>query len=236
MLATFQNNNNPVICQLNGGVKIHTKKTSQILCPSECWQFSTVNHLYCWCRKWPGLVIPVICYLQWLHVFFFSAVAQELRASSDGLWQALTQIPVFPGKALLLDTECSSGTVCTLLSHYQCMWTLSSLLSTVQCTKTNLYEEILCILIMYFHQGNQRKCFILTEWKYFLLSVTFYHEQFKLSCLLILSRSITLWCLRASSSTDQVTFYYSVLLLFFFPVIIRIEVWATSKMTGCTCD
>lgn len=68
---------------------------------------------------------------QWSHVMFSSTVAQEFGACDDGLRQALAQIPVFPGKALLPNTKCSSGTVCTFLSVY---------VSPVYCTKTNLSD------------------------------------------------------------------------------------------------
>lgn len=63
---------------------------------------------------------------------YLSTVAQECRASSDGLRQALAQVPVFPGKALLPDTECSSGTVCTFISQVLVPFYL------LYCTTTNL--------------------------------------------------------------------------------------------------
>lgn len=120
-------------------------------------------------RIWHN-VIAVICNLQcrWLLLFisdwmfsYLSTVAQECRASSDGLRQALAQVPVFPGKALLPDTECSSGTVCTFISHYHCMWSAGSLLSTLLYYNKSAWLPVLRRRSLSFSQGTQRKWHLL---------------------------------------------------------------------------
>lgn len=78
-------------------------------------------------RTWKNVTHCCVTF-QWLPVISFCTLAQEFRTGDDGLRQALAQIPVFPGKTLLSDAKCSSGTVCAFLSHYQCLWTSSSLL------------------------------------------------------------------------------------------------------------